>query len=290
MTNILVTGSNGQLGSELRKFFQVSSEYTWFFTDVDQLDITDRSAVNNYFKENSINVCVNCAAYTAVDKAEDEPEKAKLLNAFAVGLLADACYSSDALLIHISTDYVFNGRHYKPYDEDDQPDPVSAYGKSKAEGEKVLFQHKARSVIIRTSWLYSSVGNNFVKTMLRLGRERSEIKVVSDQIGTPTWAADLAEAIVFFIHNHHKQQSVKIYHYSNEGVISWYDFAIAIMHIEGLQCKVIPIESKDYPVKTERPFYSVLNKSRIKLDTGITIPYWLESLKSCLRELKESTK
>lgn len=290
MTNILVTGSNGQLGSELRKFHNFSADFNWFFTDVEQLDITNQSSVNNYFKEHNIDVCVNCAAYTAVDKAEDEPEKATLINANAVGILADACLLKNALLIHISTDYVFNGRHYKPYDEADQPDPVSAYGKSKAKGEKLLLHHKSRSIIIRTSWLYSSVGNNFVKTMLRLGKERPEIKVVSDQIGTPTWAADLAQTIVYFIDNQQKQQSVKIYHYSNEGVISWYDFAVAIMETEGLECKVIPIESKDYPVKTERPFYSVLNKSRIKLDTGITIPYWLESLKNCLQELKESNK
>lgn len=283
--NILVTGSNGQLGSELKKIAVSLPDHHWFFTDINELDISSAEKVNLYCSDNKIGVCINCAAYTAVDKAEDEPVIANLINAQAVQNLADACYQQNALLIHISTDYVFNGEYYKPYEENQKIEPVSAYGLSKARGEQVLADHSVRSVILRTSWLYSATGNNFVKTMIRLGKERSEIKVVADQIGTPTWAFDLAEAILTVMDHFHKQEVKEIYHFSNEGVISWYDFALSIMKLDRLACKVIPIESKDYPVKTKRPFYSVLNKSKFKKHFGKEIPYWRDSLMKCLEEI-----
>ena len=245
--NILVTGSKGQLGSELKKIANKNQSNDWFFTDVEELDITSSSAVTDFFISNSINICFNCAAYTAVDKAEDEPELANKINAEAVRNLADACLKTNAILVHISTDYVFDGENFKPYEESDPIKPISVYGQSKANAELILKIHEANSVIVRTSWLYSSVGNNFVKTMIRVGSARPEISVVSDQVGTPTWAYDLAEAIVK-IGLHYSGSKIKeTYHFSNEGVISWFDFAYAIMELENIPCKVVPIESKDYP-------------------------------------------
>jgi len=283
--NILVTGSHGQLGNELQKIAKKNQSMDWFFTDVNDLDITSVFEVNNFFVSNHINICINCAAYTAVDKAEDEPEFANRINADAVRNLADACLQANALLIHISTDYVFDGENYKPYEENDPIKPISVYGHTKANAEIILAGHEANSVIIRTSWLYSSVGNNFVKTMIRVGNDRPEIRVVSDQVGTPTWAYDLAEAI-FRICILNAEKSIKeVYHFSNEGVISWYDFAVAIMELENIACKVVPIESKDYPVKTKRPFYSVLNKTKYKNDLKAEIPFWRDSLKKCLEEI-----
>jgi dTDP-4-dehydrorhamnose reductase len=283
--NILVTGSKGQLGSELKKIANKNQSIDWFFTDVEELDITSISSVNDFFTTNQINLCLNCAAYTAVDKAEDEPELANKINAEAVRNLADASLKTNALLIHVSTDYVFDGENFKPYEETDPIKPISVYGQSKANAELILKNHEASSVIIRTSWLYSSVGNNFVKTMIRVGSARPEISVVSDQVGTPTWAYDLAEAI-FKIGIQYSGSKIKeIYHFSNEGVISWYDFACAIMELENIPCKVLPIESKEYPVKTKRPFYSVLNKTKYKKDIKAEIPFWRDSLKKCLEEI-----
>lgn len=284
--NILVTGSHGQLGTELRKISRTERSHNWFFTDVDELDITKPDALKPFFTSNAIDVCFNCAAYTAVDKAEDETELAMLINALAVGNLADACLLTQALLIHVSTDYVFDGENFKPYVESDPIEAVSAYALSKAKGEQLLGQHQADSVIVRTSWLYAATGNNFVKTMMRLGAERNEINVVADQIGTPTWAADLAAAL-WIVANQSTRPAKEIYHYSNEGVISWYDFAKAIMDIKNHACKVLPIESKDYPVKTKRPFYSVLNKTKIKNEFGLEIPYWRDSLIKCIIEIDE---
>lgn len=283
--NILVTGSNGQLGSELKKIAATNQLHHWIFTDVAELDITDKLGIEDFFKVHEIEVCLNCAAYTAVDKAEDEPQLATTINATAVGILADACFNNDALLLHVSTDYVFNGEHFKPYDEQDEASPVSAYGKSKLIGEQILMHHPCHSVVIRTSWLYSTFGNNFVKTMLRLGNEKSEIRVVSDQIGTPTWAFDLAWAMMLVVDFYKKQPIKEIFHFSNEGVISWYDFAQTIMEIRQLPCQVIPIPSRDYPVKTKRPFYSVLDKGKFKEKYRISIPYWKDSLKKCLEEI-----
>ncbi len=283
--NILVTGSYGQLGSELQKFSSNLTSLQWFFTDRDVLDITSDNDVTFFFQANKIEVCINCAAYTAVDKAEDEPELANKINAEAVKILADVCLKNNALFVHISTDYVFDGENFKPYSEDDIMNPISVYAKTKADAEIILNSHKVNSVIIRTSWLYSATGNNFVKTMIRVGSARPEISVVSDQIGTPTWAFDLASAIFTLVSNYSGNTLKQVYHFSNEGVISWYDFAIAIMELENIPCKVIPIESKDYPVKTKRPFYSVLNKTKIKHDLKIEIPYWKDSLMKCLEEI-----
>jgi dTDP-4-dehydrorhamnose reductase len=283
--NILVTGSNGQLGSELKKIALTDQLHTWHFTDVAELDITSKDQVEGFFKTNGIEVCINCAAYTAVDKAEDEPLLAEKINATAVGVLADACHGNNALLIHISTDYVFDGENFKPYEESDTVSAVSSYGQGKAKGEMMLAVHQAKSVIIRTSWLYSATGNNFVKTMRRLGSERAEIRVVADQIGTPTWAFDLAWAIMLIVDRPDQENVKQLYHFSNEGAISWYDFAQAIMELSGSQCKVIPIPSSEYPVKTKRPFYSVLSKEKFKKHYQIGIPYWKDSLKKCMEEL-----
>ncbi|HOI31751.1 MAG: dTDP-4-dehydrorhamnose reductase [Bacteroidales bacterium] len=285
--NILVTGSNGQLGNEFQKIAQTDRKHVWYFTDVEDLDITNPTQLKHYINAENIEVCINCAAYTAVDKAEDEPEKAQLLNARAPAFLAEACKSADSLLVHFSTDYVFSGRHFKPYLEDDPVEPASSYAQSKADGERNIMLSGANFMIIRTSWLYSKTGNNFLKTMIRLGKEKESINVVADQVGTPTYAFDLAATILLMVENYNENSINQIYHYSNEGAISWYDFAKAIMDLEKLDCKVIPIESKDYPVKTVRPFYSVMNKARIKSTFNITVPYWRDSLKKCLEELNE---
>jgi len=283
--NILITGSKGQLGSELQKIAATDQKHTWFFTDVDELNITNKEAVDFYFQHNSIEACVNCAAYTAVDKAEDEPEKAMLINAKAVEILADACFASNSLLLHVSTDYVFAGNHYKPYEEDHPIEPQSAYGRTKAAGEILLSNHPCKSIIVRTSWLYSAVGVNFVKTMLRLGSEKESINVIYDQAGTPTWAFDLAWALVLMLDSTPQEYIKQVYHFSNEGIISWYDFATEIMEISGLQCKVNPIPSSAWPVRTPRPHYSVLSKEKFKADFKVGIPHWKHSLKKCIAEI-----
>jgi len=284
--NILVTGANGQLGSELRKISDRFHSFRFFFTDVADLDITNPEAVNDFFKKNKIQIVVNCAAYTAVDKAESEESAATLINATAVGYLAQACNKANATLIHVSTDYVFDGCTWKPYKEDHFRAPASAYGRSKVLGEDAaLTAHK--SVVIRISWLYSSFGNNFVKTMLRLGKERETLNVVYDQVGTPTYAADLAQVIMEIVKKA-EQNDLKtgIFNYSNEGVCSWYDFAREIMQLSGLKCIVRPIETKDYPTPAVRPHYSVLNKALIKKAYGIEIHHWKNSLKRCLTEIR----
>ena len=285
MTNILVTGSNGQLGSELRAIANQYPSYNFIFTDVAELNLLDNKSVELFFSSNNISVCVNCAAYTAVDKAEDDQELAMLLNSNAVENLALICKNNNTLLIHISTDYVFNGRHFKPYEEVDPPAPDSYYGTTKLAGEEAVFNLEMKAVIIRTSWLYSSFGNNFVKTMIRLGTEREELGVVCDQVGTPTYAGDLAKAIMSIVEKVGENDIKELYHYSNEGVISWYDFAKAIMNQNSIDCKVNAIESKDFPAKANRPFYSVLNKAKIKCDFKIEVPYWLDSLKIMISKL-----
>lgn len=281
MANILVTGSNGQLGSELKELEKNFPQNNFIFTDIAELDLTKSEIVNTFITDYNIEVCINCAAYTAVDKAEDDQELALLVNAKAVENLAKACKIANARLIHISTDYVFDGTNHMPYVETDSPSPNSYYGYSKLEGEKAVSNNIDNFVIIRTSWLYSSFGNNFVKTMIRLGKERDELGVVVDQIGTPTAAADLAFAIMSTV----ESNKSGIYHFSNQGVISWYDFAISIMDICNLDCKVKPIESKDFPAKANRPFYSVLNKAKISNDFNLDIPYWLDSLKVMIGKL-----
>ena len=284
--NILITGSNGQLGSELRKISGNFPDDCFFFTDAGELDITNRDAVNAFFETNDIQTVINCAAYTAVDKAESDEPAAMLLNAVAVRYLAQACRKAGALLIHISTDYVYDGNASVPYLEDAPTEPVSVYGITKLAGEQSALA-TPKSVVIRTSWLYSSYGNNFVKTMLRLGKERDTINVVFDQIGTPTYAGDLAQTVMKIAHGDLK---TGVFNYSNEGVCSWYDFAHEIMQQAELKCVVRPIETKDYPTPAPRPHYSVMNKARIKEQYGIEIPHWKESLKRCLLKIRTENK
>ncbi len=283
--NILITGAKGQLGSELKYILNGSSNRC-YFTDRDDLDITDINALDNFFEQNSIDCIINCAAYTAVDKAESEVESAYTLNAKAPLLLAQKAMEYNCKLIHISTDYVFDGKSYRPYTESDTVSPQSVYGKSKLEGEEaVLKLGVANTAIIRTSWLYSSYGANFVKSMIRLGSTKDELGVVFDQVGTPTYAYDLAKAVVDMVPQL-SNTAPEIYHYSNEGVCSWYDFAKAIFEIEQISCKVTPITTNQYPTPATRPYYSVLNKQKIKEHFNIEIPYYKESLKSMLMKLR----
>ena len=282
--NILVTGCKGQLGTELQKLS--GAEHHWFFTDIDTLDICDKAAVETCFLTNQIEVCINCAAYTAVDKAEDEPQLATLVNTFAPKVLADACQQHNALLLHVSTDYVFGGDATAPYKVDDPINPQSVYGSTKADGERVIRESGCNYMIVRTAWLYSSVGKNFVKTMLMLGDTKDEINVVADQKGCPTWAHDLAVALIALLNKNGKNEVHETFHFTNEGQITWYDFAKAIMEIGEKPCKVNPITTDQYPTKAKRPAYSVLDLSKIKEYAGIEIPNWRESLVKCMEELK----
>lgn len=281
--NILITGANGQLGNEMRTLAVEHPALTCFFTDVEELDICNEEAVDAFVDANAIDVIVNCAAYTGVDAAEDNRELNNTLNYLAPGHLARAAQRRGAGIIHISTDYVFDGTNHTPYDEEDPTCPVSEYGKAKLAGEENVMQHCRKAVVIRTAWLYSTFGNNFVKTMLRLGRERDSLGVVFDQIGTPTYARDLAGAIYAMI----GQGLVRgLYHFSNEGVCSWYDFTIAIHRRAGITgCKISPLLSAEYPAKAARPHYSVLDKTKIKKTFGIEIPHWEESLAECIELL-----
>ena len=263
MKNILITGSNGQLGSEIREISDQYENYNFIFTDVEELDLTISEDIVSFFTDNKIDACINCAAYTAVDKAEDEVELAMLVNSTAVENLSKVCKNNGTLLFHISTDYVFNGKHFMPYVETDTVSPDSQYGLSKLKGEEAVMLNCDKAIIVRTSWLYSSHGNNFVKTLIKLGNERDQLSVVSDQVGTPTYAADLAEAIMVMIASFDETKPKEIYHFSNEGAISWYDFGKAIMKLSDIECAINPIDSKDYPSKANRPFYSVLSKSKI---------------------------
>lgn len=289
MKTILVTGANGQLGNSIRLLAGRYPHYTFIFTDVDTLDITDPVAVQTAVKENQVNYILNCAAYTAVDKAEDNEALCRRLNSYAVGVLGKAASEVGAKMIHVSTDYVFSGNNYRPYTETDDTRPVSAYGRTKLAGEEILKEVCPDSVIIRTAWLYSEFGNNFVKTVLRLGKERDELRFVFDQIGTPTYAGDLAAAILSVVASDEKGAFVPgIYHFSNEGVCSWYDFTVKVLEIAGIDCRVFPIETKEYPTKAVRPPYSVLNKKKIKETYGLTIPHWEASLRVCMSGLKEA--
>lgn len=284
--NILIAGSNGQLGSEIKELHSLYP-YSFIFTDKNKLDITDTQKIEQICKKEHITHIVNCAAYTAVDKAESEKELADNINHKAVENLAQICKKLDIVLVHISTDYVFDGTSCKPYMEKDKVKPKSVYGKTKLKGEEALLQiNPKNSIIIRTSWVYSFYGNNFVKTMLKLGRERDELGVIYDQIGSPTYAKDLAKHILDIILSI-KNEGVEIYNYSNEGVLSWYDFAKEIMKMAKLPCKINPIETKDYPTPAPRPHYSVLNKSKIKSIFDIEVPYWKDGLEDCLRRLGE---
>jgi dTDP-4-dehydrorhamnose reductase len=286
MFNILVTGSNGQLGSEIRAVHS-NYNYNFFFTDVSELDITIKDNIKTFIKNYRINVIINCAAYTAVDKAEEDKLLANRVNHLAVKYLSEVAKEMNIQLIHISTDYVFDGKNYRPYQEDDKTDPQSIYGETKLDAENVLLHiNPKNSIIIRTSWIYSSFGANFVKTMLRLGEQKDKLGIIYDQIGTPTYAKDLAKTILEILPKI-KNSSVEIYHYSNEGVASWYDFAKEIMQISKIDCKIEAIETKDYPTPAKRPYYSVLNKAKIKKQFNLNIPFWKDSLVICLREIGE---
>lgn len=286
MKNLLVTGCNGQLGNEMQLQSRENKGYRYFFTDVADLDICDEAAVRNYVERNEIDIIVNCAAYTAVDKAEDNKEICEKLNKVAPGYLAKAIQSRGGSLVQISTDYVFDGTAHIPYREELPTCPNSEYGLTKLGGEQEAQKYCQKTLIIRTAWLYSTFGNNYVKTMLRLGREKAELGVIFDQIGTPTYARDLAVAIFAAIRN---GIIPGVYHFSNEGVCSWYDFTKAIHSLAGItSCKVNPLHTEEYPTRAKRPHYSVLDKTKIKKTYGIEIPYWLDSLKECIAKMKES--
>lgn len=301
---IVVTGANGQLGSEIRQIAG-SKTHAFVFTDVDTLDLTNSKEAFAFFEKQLPDVIVNCAAYTAVDKAEEDWKKAELINRGVPEMLGKYGQRSGCRIIHISTDYVFRGNLARPLREDDPIGPESKYGRSKLLGEKAILQF-GNTMVIRTSWLYSAFGNNFVKSMIRLLHERDELKVVYDQTGTPTWASDLAGAIMTIINHEEKaatagkpqpfhewttdhqpgaQTASGIYHYSNEGVASWYDFAYEIRELTGARCNIIPIETKDYPLPAPRPAYAVLNKEKIKEQFGLEIPHWKTSLKNCIHIL-----
>ena len=287
--NILVTGSNGQLGSEIKDLAANYANFSFFFMDLPALDICNSSQLDVFFKDKNINTVINCAAYTAVDKAEQDLDIAEKVNSEGVLNLVNAVQKVQGKLIHISTDYVFDGNSFLPYQELDEVNPIGVYGNTKRSGELAVINSDIDGIVIRTSWLYSAYGNNFVKTMLRLGNEREELGVIFDQVGTPTNASDLAKACldIFAIQKESKiNLNGNLYHYSNEGVASWYDFAISIMELGGENCKVKPIQTKDYPTLAKRPHYSVLNKSKIKTDFKIEIPYWRDSLKDCIEKIK----
>lgn len=286
---ILITGANGQLGNSIRKLSKDFNDFDFIYTDQAELDITNKQAIIDLLKSEEIDGLVNCAAYTAVDKAEEDKQLAYLINETGPANLASACEVCKCLLIHISTDYVFSGKAFKPYQISDPIDPASIYGKSKAAGEIAIQSTNANAWIIRTSWLYSEFGNNFVKTMLTLGKSRPELNIVADQIGSPTYAVDLAFSILSLLEKVYtgsiKSSGTKIYHYANSGAASWFDFTKAIMEVAGLNCSIKPIPTEEYPLPAPRPYYSILNTSEIRRDLQIEIPYWRESLKRCIETL-----
>ena len=282
MKKVLVTGGYGQLASCIRQIAGREEEYQLVFVDFDKLDITEEQEVNRLFETTDFQFCVNCAAYTAVDKAESEPEKAKRINCDGVLNLALACKTHRTTLIHISTDFVFDGSQSVPYSENSKTAPLGVYGASKLAGEKAIIEVLEKNYILRTSWLYSGYGNNFMKTMLRLGKEQDTLNVVCDQIGTPTYGIDLAKVIWQIISKNTEKYGT--YHFSNEGVASWYDFSKAIFDLTGSRCRVLPVGSDAYPTPAKRPPFSVFDKTKIKTDLGVEIPYWRDSLKECLND------
>ena len=287
MKTILITGANGQLGRELQILLERRDDFEMLVTDVDELDITDAAAINDYFASHTIDYVVNCAAYTAVDAAEDNVELCHLLNATAPTLLARACAHYGARMVHISTDYVLGGDGHRPYREDDETHPLGAYGITKLEGERGVIEVLPEAIILRTAWLYSPHGKNFVKTMLKLGRTLDSLRVVVDQVGTPTYALDLAECILAVLSA--PQWHAGIYHVSDEGAISWYDFTMAIHRLAGItECQVSPCMTSEYPTRAQRPHYSVLDKSKFKATFGITLPHWEVSLRHCLQRIAQS--
>ena len=294
MANILVTGANGQLGSEIK---ELSVDYTprtgcrshdsFTFTDRRQLDIIDKAAIKEIVQENNIDIIINCAAYTAVDQAESDVKNAEKINATGVKNLAEITKEKNLKLIHISTDYVFDGKNYKPYEEDDQTNPRCVYGKTKLSGEQAIQDISPKNTImIRTSWVYSSYGKNFVKMMLNLGKTKERLTVINDQVGSPTYAKDLAKAILDIIPQI-DNEIPEIYHYTNEGVLSWYDFAKEIMKMAKLECEIAPVATKDYPTAVTRPHFSLLNKAKIKEKYAVEVPFWKDSLHACLTKMGE---
>jgi dTDP-4-dehydrorhamnose reductase len=289
---VLITGSNGQLGSEIKELAFEYENLECIFKDLPELDICDTDALNTFIIDQHINAVINCAGYTAVDKAEENPEIAEQVNSKGVLNLVNALEKVDGKLIHISTDYVFDGNHSQPYNESDSVSPIGVYGETKRAGELAVLNSSIDALVIRTSWLYSAYGNNFVKTMLRIGNKKKSIQVVSDQKGTPTYAKDLAKTCLDILSDASSTNLSKkgnLYHYSNEGVTSWYDFATAIMEISNIDCQVIPIETKDYPTQARRPMYSVLDKSKIKSDFKVTIPHWRDSLANCIKKINHNS-
>ena len=284
MNRILVAGAHGQLGTELNFLSSLLETHSFVFVGSNDLNITDAEAVNVFLSKDNYSAVINCAAYTAVDKAESEKEIAFNANATGAGNLAKAAYQANAKFIHFSTDFIFDGTHSVPYLENEKPNPLSVYGGTKLAGEGLVLSNNPDAIIIRTSWVYSSFGNNFVKTILKLCKEREQLNIIFDQIGTPTYARDLAAAVLHIIRK--EEWKPGIYNYSNEGVVSWYDFAVAIRDIAGLNTKIYPIETSQYPTPAVRPKYSVLNKKKIKETFGIEIPYWRESLEKCMPLLK----
>ena len=289
---VLITGSNGQLGSEIKELAFDYKNLECVFKDLPELDICDAEVLNTFIIDQHINAVINCAGYTAVDKAEEEALIAQKVNSEGVLNLANALKKVDGKLIHISTDYVFDGNHSQPYKESDPVSPIGVYGQTKRAGELAVLNGSIDAIVIRTSWLYSKYGNNFVKTMLRLGNEKKSLQVVSDQKGTPTFAKDLAKTCLDILSDASSTKISKkgsLYHYSNEGVTSWYNFATAIMEISNIDCRVIPIETKDYPTQARRPMYSVIDKSKIKSDFKVTIPHWRDSLTNCIKKINHNS-
>lgn len=284
--NILITGGKGQLASCIRKISETTNDLSFVFTDVEELDITNLQRIEDFLQANTFDFIVNCAAYTAVDLAEEEVEKAEKINSEAAESLAIACKKHSIKLIHISTDFVFSGDQSKPYLETDATNPINIYGKTKLKGEECILSILEQYWVLRTSWLYSEYGNNFVKTMLRLGNEKEKLSIINDQIGSPTYAMDLAEVIVKIITEN--KDNFGIYHFSNEGVASWYDFAFMIMDYSKTKCKVLPIKATDYPAKANRPNFSVMDKTKIKRALNIDINHWMVSLKNCLNNLDKT--
>lgn len=284
---VLVTGAKGQLGSEIKeleeKKFKDSFEFT--FTDVDELNISNKKNLEKVIGKNSFDILINAAAYTAVDKAEEESDLANKINGEAVENLVEVCNKHNVFLIHVSTDYVFKGENFRPYNENDKQSPNSAYGRSKLKGEMAIIEKSKKAAIVRTAWLYSQFGGNFVKTIMKYAKEKAELNVVSDQIGSPTNAADLANGIIKIMENYNKIKGVEIFHYTNEGVCSWYDFAKEIIEIANINCKINPVTTEEYKLPANRPPYSVLSKKAFKKLTNSEIPYWKDSLKSMIKNL-----
>ena len=288
--NILVTGSNGQLGSEIKEIAVDYNDFKFLFKDLPELNICKKDELNTFILNQNIDVVINCAAYTVVDKAEENVEIAEQVNSLGVQNLVNALEKVNGKLVHISTDYVFDGSNSKPYKESDHVNPLGVYGRTKRDGELFVINSTIDSIVIRTSWLYSSFGNNFVKTMYKLGSEKNSLNVISDQIGTPTYARDLAKVcmdIISTLDSEKISNKGKVYHYSNEGVASWYDFACSVIELSESKCKVKAIQTTDYLTTAKRPHYSVLNKTKIKNDFKVDIPYWKESLKECINKLKQ---